>query len=77
MAEDNPYSAPLSANEHPNNTAPRPSLWAIVAIVVLSFFISVVATPADPFSMILAYPVILIFGLGSYFAGYLRGRRRS
>ena len=73
--EENPYAAPPQNVRLTISKRRPPSVLALAMIVFFSIVVSVIGTPADPYSLVIAFPIILTFGVLSYFAGYSRNRQ--
>ncbi|TWT33685.1 hypothetical protein KOR34_35180 [Posidoniimonas corsicana] len=69
MSGLNPYRSPSTGPNRPEGSGRRPSMGALAAILIASFVVAMLVTPADPFSMYLALALIAPLSLGAYFAG--------
>lgn len=55
----------------------KTNLWPLVWILIITYAISFVTSPADPISHYLEWFIMAAIGIGSYWTGVAKGRKQT
>ena len=55
----------------------KTNLWPMVTILIITYAVSFITSPADPISFYIEWFIMAAIGIGSYWTGVAKGRKQT